>query len=94
MILKCKRPDASGSECGVQDLKVTDAYVANHNQTCFSYNLTDQVYRPSTAFEIEMFLGAESKTSFPSGAHVIIHNASGYKEYTDGFNVLTGNIYS
>lgn len=76
------------------DFTVTHSYADIQSGTCFTFNKHGNVraYSRTFSFKIELFLGVESGTLFPNGAHVIIHNSSGYKPYTDGFDVPTGKF--
>ena len=77
------------------EITLTHAYVDERDETCFTFNKNGSkiAYSVEQNFEIELFLGIEDNTSFPNGAHVIIHNASGYKPYSEGFDISTGNLY-
>lgn len=78
------------------DFTPSHAYVDERSETCFTFNKngSQTAYSPTaSSFEIELFIGLESDTSFPNGAHVIIHNASGYKSYSEGFDISTGNFF-
>lgn len=76
------------------DFTVTHSYADIQSGTCFTFNKHGEklAYSRTYSFRIELFLGVESGTLFPNGAHVIIHNSSGYKPYTDGFDVPTGKF--